>query len=367
MYQSIPSIAIWSAIAVAASFGQTTVMLPPAADGTLYQDATGSLANGSGTLMFSGLNANSVIRRAIVRFDLTQIPAGSFVCSSSLQVAVLATTNNGVATIGLHPVTSAWGEGASVAGGAQGGGGAAQAGDATWLHSFHPTTFWNSPGGDMAAASSASADIFAPGVYSWTGAGIAIDVQDWVDNPASNRGWILKSSETTAQSMKHFGTREQTTAANRPVLAVTYYPSVLASVSSVGPGCAVPPSSLLTLATPVLPTIPAPLFGLSVNGGAPSGTAFIYLSPSLATPATGLPNGCLVLLDLAGVAAMIAAGISPLPPLSLDGGGTGFMPIPIPDTPCLGGTQVALQALSSDAQFAGGFAVSNALALLVGH
>ena len=45
------------------------------------------------------------------------------------------------------------------------------------------------------------------------------DVQDWLDNPASNFGWLLRASdETSLQTARGFDSRQSLTAANRPVL-----------------------------------------------------------------------------------------------------------------------------------------------------
>ena len=48
------------------------------------------------------------------------------------------------------------------------------------------------------------------------------DVQDWLDNPATNYGWLLLGNENTAVTSKRFDSREHPTGANQPVLTVTY-------------------------------------------------------------------------------------------------------------------------------------------------
>ena len=56
----------------------------------------------------------------------------------------------------LHRMGRDWGEGASVASGGQGSGGASAAGDATWIHSSFPGRNWTRPGGDFVARASAT-------------------------------------------------------------------------------------------------------------------------------------------------------------------------------------------------------------------
>src|SRR5262245_40782684 len=111
------------ALAAALIPAQTTVTLNPVHDGTLYQDPTGSLANGSGTSFFCGLNNMGQVRRGVVRFAVAaNVPAGSIVCSATLRLDMVAGGTSSI-PVDLHRVTSDWGEGASIAGGAQGGGG----------------------------------------------------------------------------------------------------------------------------------------------------------------------------------------------------------------------------------------------------
>jgi len=67
-----------------------------------------------------------------------------------------------------------WGEGTSNATGGlgEGGGGPATTNDATWVHRFYSTQLWNTPGGDFAAAASATTTVSDIGNYSWSGAGV---------------------------------------------------------------------------------------------------------------------------------------------------------------------------------------------------
>ena len=56
-----------------------TATLGPNKDNTLYEDANGSLSNGSGEFMFGGRTGNQeggTRMRPLVAFDLSSIPAG---------------------------------------------------------------------------------------------------------------------------------------------------------------------------------------------------------------------------------------------------------------------------------------------------
>src|ERR1043165_890936 len=81
--RSIP--AALCAIAAAAPCAQAAI-LGANHDNTLYQDATGSTSNGAGPGFFAGLTPSSSIRRGLISFDLTGIPAGSTITAVSLSL-----------------------------------------------------------------------------------------------------------------------------------------------------------------------------------------------------------------------------------------------------------------------------------------
>src|SRR5436190_1170134 len=80
------------------------------------------------------------------------------------------------------------------------------AGDATWLNTFYNTQTWATPGGDFAAAASATKTVNTVGKYTWIG--LAGDVQGWLNSPSTNLGWLLTGPEGGAASAKQFDTRE---------------------------------------------------------------------------------------------------------------------------------------------------------------
>src|ERR1043166_1421556 len=147
------------------------ITIPASRDNTLYESATGSLSNGAGQYLFSGRTSqlSGSIRRGLMRFDIAAaVPAGSTINSVTLTLHC-SSSASGVELHTLHRASMDWGEGSSDATGAEGQGIAATTGDATWLHTFYPTSFWATAGGDFAASSSADAmvdqaDLF----YSWT-------------------------------------------------------------------------------------------------------------------------------------------------------------------------------------------------------
>ena len=143
-------------------------------------------------------------------------------------------------TCSLHRALSAWSEGSSDAEGNEGGGAAATLGDTTWKHTDFDASLWTTPGGDFSAFASASAPIGAEfGFYAWSGAGLAADVQSWLDGSASNFGWFLLGDESAAATSKRFDSAQNPNAAFRPTLAVEYVipaPGAVAALTAFGAG-----------------------------------------------------------------------------------------------------------------------------------
>ena len=197
-----------------------TLRLGAAADNTLFQDQLGGLSSGAGQYLFSGNLNNSASRRALLRFDLTTLPAGVIITAVSLRLHMSRSVASGE-VVSVFAATRAWGEGTSNAG-IGGAGAPAQPGDATWLYSSFNTTSWTNPGGDFAATSSASTIVGGIANYTWSGAGMVADAQAWLENPAANFGWLLQGNEIDAQTVKRFDSRENADASVRPELTITY-------------------------------------------------------------------------------------------------------------------------------------------------
>jgi hypothetical protein len=201
-----------------------TVALAPTMDATLYEDAEGDLANGSGSYLFVGGTNQPLARRALLAFDIAgAIPAGSTVTSVELQIEVSRASDPSGQTVMVHRVTEAWGEGASDADGEEGSGAAAAPGDATWIHRSYPNDSWITAGGSFVPASSSQCAIGDVGSYSFSSTPQLIsDVQSWLDDPSGNFGWILVMADTPARTAKRFNSRENEAAASRPRLEIEY-------------------------------------------------------------------------------------------------------------------------------------------------
>jgi hypothetical protein len=208
-----------------------TTTLISVADNTLIDGAQVGYSNGAGDAIYIGVTQRDGERRGLLRFDLAAIPANATVSAARLSLTLVRSRPEGF-KLGLHRALASWGEGASSAFG--GIGAPAKPGDATWTQRFfaaNPAQPWVAPGGDFDAAATASVDV--PGALSegaavtLAGSDLVTQVQGWVNNPSTNRGWVLLGSSDTvpgaaATSAKAFASREHPAAAYRPTLVVTW-------------------------------------------------------------------------------------------------------------------------------------------------
>lgn len=211
--------------------------LPASKDATLYKHPDGTQANGSGQRFFVGRTEQTVdldVRRGLLAFPVGgSIPPGSVIHSVSLRL-YMSRTQAGSQPVALHLALADWGEGASVAPGQEGFGAPAEPGDATWLHTFYPASFWSVPGGDFDPVASATTQVGGNGFYTWTSAALAADVQLWVDNPTTNFGWVLLGNEAVQTTAKRFEGRTADNQSRRPQLTIDFTPG------SGGGACCLP-------------------------------------------------------------------------------------------------------------------------------
>ncbi|MBX2827118.1 MAG: HYR domain-containing protein [Flavobacteriaceae bacterium] len=201
------------------------VSINPLKDNSLFEETPGN-SNGAGQLMYVGQNGVGENHRGVLTFDVAgSVPAGATITGVTLTMtADHPTASNGAHDFNLHRLLEDWGEGASDNGTAPGSGGGGFgvpgiAPDATWDDAMLGTPWASGSGGNFNPASSAGQTVDTNGPYNWTSAGLISDVQDMLDNPGANFGWIIIGNETTGGTTKRFGTRES---AIPPVLQIVY-------------------------------------------------------------------------------------------------------------------------------------------------
>lgn len=206
-----------------------SIALPASRDNALFEEFP-DRSNGSGDFLFTGLTLEGNARRALIAFDIGGVvPSGSTITSVELSLSV-SRAKGGDRVISLNRLTSDWGEAGSDAGDPGGKGIAALPGDATWASSFDGTDVWTSAGGDFVGAASATQMLDDAGTYTWASTpALVSDVQDWLDNPASNLGWAVLGDESEPFTAKRLNSRENSSGA--PSLLIEFTPIPEPSVS----------------------------------------------------------------------------------------------------------------------------------------
>ncbi|HYC78029.1 MAG TPA: DNRLRE domain-containing protein, partial [Planctomycetota bacterium] len=349
--------------------GAQAISSTPVADATLFESASGALADGAGPHLYVGRTnsaGGSGARRALLRFDVAgAVPAGTTPIAATLAL-VNSAVNGNPTVVSLHRVLTPWSEGPSNAGSPGGGGAPSVPGDVTWTQAVRPTAPWATPGGDYDPAPSASFAVVGPGTYVVpSSAALVADLRARVDDPSTDYGWLLRTDETPGIAVR-FDSRENL--GFEPVLEIVVAPSIPASASVDGLGCALPgsvgPFTCAAVGAPVLGSVG---FGVSLAQGPPSGVALLFLSTHVAASPLVLPDGCAVRLDLAGLDLYAALGASPLGPYPLDACGGASASVPIPADPSLAGFVLAAQASAGPAPATSlGVVLSGALTLIFG-
>lgn len=201
---------------------QNSIQITASKNNTLYESAEGSLSNGNGEYIFAGATAAGDIRRALLMFDLSEIPEGSQIENAELRL-VMNRSISGAKSMTFHEVLADWGEGSSDAGGQEGGGASAATGDATWVHTFFPDQNWSNTGGDYSSTILSTTDVNMNGSYTWPSTQeFTALVQKWLENPIENYGLILIGDESESTTAKRFSSRLHDAVEERPVLIVEY-------------------------------------------------------------------------------------------------------------------------------------------------
>ena len=195
--------------------------------------------------MFVGNNGMNSTRRALTYFDIAgNLPTGASITDVQLTLFLAQVAGSGGTpgrgdqtprNISLFRVSNSWGEGTSgpvpPSGtiGGTGEGFTPNPGDATWNARFYDSVnpvVWGTPGGDFAANPSATITVSqnVNAGYTWGSTTQMIkDVQDWLDNPSENFGWLLQNeSESTRQSFRVFWTSNVNDPELRPQLQITF-------------------------------------------------------------------------------------------------------------------------------------------------
>lgn len=196
------------------------VTITPTSDNTIFQNT--DLSNGLGQFIFTGVNNKNQIRRALVRFTLSNdIPDGVSVDSARLILSNVKMKPSST-SLDMYFVTSQWGEGSSSADDGDGKGAPAEVGDATWDYALFNTVAWVKKGGDFTLEKSATTSV-SPGEDAiLRSERMAVDVNYWLENPTENYGWILMGDESGQATSVKFASKDNNDPELWPKLVLYY-------------------------------------------------------------------------------------------------------------------------------------------------
>jgi hypothetical protein len=242
----------FASIAFCKASSGTVIDLPASQDATLLggSDATTnqSLADPG---LFAGTDGADNPKRSLIEFNIAGVlPVSATISAVTLQLTVGQVAGSGGGsgggsgsgeTISLFDQPQAWGQPTNVAGSktfsGTGHGGAPNTGDATWNYAFYNATPWTTVGGDWNAASTDIADASVTGTlsaFNWSSAAMVKDVQNWLNDPSVNNGWLIKNAdETTATNFRAFWSAQGAAANNAPATA----PELIVTYSVPEPAC----------------------------------------------------------------------------------------------------------------------------------
>ena len=199
-----------------------SIVLPSVADTSLSENYP-SNNFGAVTFVNAGTTQNQTRNRGLFRFaPAGALPPGARITQANLVLEVRHTPSGGYAfaDFTLHRLLRDWGEGrgtSPASGNTPGAGSPTLIGEATWQSPLALTpALWAGPGAlapnDYVTFPSSSQTIYglndSPYTFATTARMVA-DVQDWLDQPATNFGWILIcEAEATAFTARRFASRE---------------------------------------------------------------------------------------------------------------------------------------------------------------
>jgi hypothetical protein len=179
----------------------TTATLVAIDDSYLRQDA--NTTNYGAAVTFEVGKKPNRTRRAVMKFDLSTIPAGAILESATLTLTRTGGDANTL-TFSAHEVTQAWVEA-----------------NTTWNNRQTGTAWTPSVGGTFKPTAISTTTVPGTnGAYNWN---LLSMVQSWFNGTAVNNGILIKQANESLVDKKHvFASSENGTAASRPKLTITY-------------------------------------------------------------------------------------------------------------------------------------------------
>ncbi|WP_338709179.1 DNRLRE domain-containing protein [Paenibacillus amylolyticus] len=171
-----------------------------------FPKQTGATDTTLGVGLYKDATSSNVIR-SLIQFDTSTIPQGAKVLTADLNLWLASVSNNTNVDITLNSVNKAWTEYS-----------------ASWMYA-DATNLWSKQGGDFNASQVATTAVgpltSLAANYKWSLP--ANMLEKWINDPTTNKGFMLKSNSETTNSYKKFISGDDTANPDyTPLLSVTY-------------------------------------------------------------------------------------------------------------------------------------------------
>lgn len=160
-------------------------------------------------------DANGMYRQ-LVQWDLSSIPTNAIVTSASITFKVQPGIQSGSLTLKAYKVLRDWTEGTKTLT-------TAAAGESSWTAAKTGIDNWGTAGCDNTTTDRSSTEEGSKAVASaadWTFSPLTATVQDWVTNPSTNYGILVRGDEGAGTNYIYFYTDDS--AGNEPSITVNY-------------------------------------------------------------------------------------------------------------------------------------------------
>ncbi len=145
------------------------------------------------------------VGRALLRFDLSSIPRNAAILRTRLALWFEAHTSESPIEIEAHALTREF------------------TSEVTW-NSFDGSSSWSTPGGDYSSFSDGETKVQAAAVGGWVSWGFTPQVEQWVREPSSNHGILLKAHDETVAGYDTFDQTDNVEEKPIPEMEVIYEP-----------------------------------------------------------------------------------------------------------------------------------------------
>jgi hypothetical protein len=156
-----------------------------------------------------GSKSSSERSRALLKFNLSSLPAGANITSAKLIMTKKGGSNTS-ANFGVHRITQSWTEGTGACGGSSA---------ASNWNQRQSGTSWSAAGGDFNATAESSISVGNDAEYTWDLKNLVIG---WKNGSITNNGLLVKMLSEGSDIEKKFASFDEGDATKRPVLAITY-------------------------------------------------------------------------------------------------------------------------------------------------